>query len=425
MLGIAIISCNNDDSYNIGESYFDINTNIRYVDTFSVTSYTVALDSIGTSGYSKALVGMYNDDEFGTIASRSYFQLGVPSSYSIPDDAVFDSVNLMMIPDGYSIGDTTLSYGIKLYELSENISLAEDLTSLYNTNSFSVKPDIIGSISIVPRPNTFDSIKIPVDKELGEDLFIKLIEDDDVVSDNSNFIDYKKGFLLESDENNVAALRYEATDTTLFLRLYYHYVDYEITNDFVDFPLYNTDLQFNEITRQNSEFDTISSQREMLSSSETNNQTFIQAGSPLVTRIEFRNIKKLLELYNNVNILSVELVIKPVKGSYYNKPLPGELVLYETDRLNQFGDEILALDGSSSQTGNLVEDYIFHEETNYSFNITTFLEEKITTVSDESPAMLITIPANDLYISLDRCIIGSCNNKENQIKLKIYYMDYE
>lgn len=424
ILGITVLSCNNDELYNIGENYFDINTNIRYVDTFSIRSYTVALDSIITSGYSKALVGKYSDNEFGTITARSYFQLGLPNSTNIPDDAVFDSVNLILIPDNYSIGDTSVNYGLKIYELSEDISLGDDYEAMYNTSSVKTKTELLGSISITPRPHKIDTLSIPVIKQLGEELFTKLREDDDAVSDNANFIEYKKGFLLDSDDNNAAALRYEAIDSTLFLRLFYHYVDYELENKVIDFPLYNSDLQYNELLRKNSKFDSITSQREMLSSSETDNQTYIQAGDPLVTRIEFPNIKKLLELYNNVNILSVELIIEPLKTSYIKMPLPNKLSLYETDRLNQFGDEVVDLTGNS-QTGNLNVDNIFHENTSYSFDVTNFIDEKINSLSDETPALLLTIPANDLYTSLDRCIIGSRDNKENRMKLKIYYMDYE
>ncbi len=425
ILSIIIISCNNDDSYNIGESYFDITTNIRYVDTFSVSSYTVALDSIQTSGNNKALVGKYTDGEFGTLTAQSYFELGVPTTtVDIPTNAVFDSVSLVMIPDGYYVGDTTMLYGINLYELSEKITLGDESSYFYNTSKVSIKPDLLGSTSFYPWPKRGeDTAFISVNKEFGLGLYNKLIDDADEVSDDNNFIDYKNGFLVTPDgSNDQLVLRYDATDTTMFLRLHYHYIDYEYTKDFIDFPLVNDGKQFNNITRENSDLDTITSQLEKLPASETYNETYIQAGNPVVTRVEFNNIRTLLELYNNVNILKVYLVLEPISGTYLKNSLPKELMVYETDRLNQFGDEIYTLK-AASQTGNLVKDTIYYEETNYSFEITSFIEANIT--NEEAPALLITIPADELYTTIDRCIIGSCNNRESKLVLKIYYMDYE
>ncbi len=72
----------------------------------------------------------------------------------------------------------------------------------------------------------------------------------------------------------------------------------------------------------------------------------------------------------------------------------------------------------------LVIDELYQEETSYTFDVTSFIQSKITEETDEIPALLITVTPNDIYTTTDRLVLGSQDNSDSRVKLKIYYMNY-
>jgi hypothetical protein len=46
-------------------------------------------------------------------------------------------------------------------------------------------------------------------------------------------------------------------------------------------------------------------------------------------------------------------------------------------------------------------------------------------LSDEAPALLLSIPPDDLYMSLQRFVLGSQSNATNKLKLKVFFIYYE
>ncbi len=78
----------------------------------------------------------------------------------------------------------------------------------------------------------------------------------------------------------------------------------------------------------------------------------------------------------------------------------------------------------SALIGNLVIDDVYQEETSYTFDITSFIQTKITEATDDIPALLITVTPNDIYRTADRLILGSQTNSDSKVKLKVYYMNY-
>ena len=85
-------------SINLGNPLIDVsNANILITDTISADLSTVFIDSIPTAGTGSILVGRYKDPYFGTIASSSYVQLGVPANVPIISNlAGYDSIALIM-----------------------------------------------------------------------------------------------------------------------------------------------------------------------------------------------------------------------------------------------------------------------------------------------------------------------------------------
>ena len=67
----------------------------------------------------------------------------------------------------------------------------------------------------------------------------------------------------------------------------------------------------------------------------------------------------------------MSILIIDYNGKY---PLPKSLTLYTADQNNSTQSVITDLSGNSVQTGNLVEDNVYYEDTHYSFDITSFIK---------------------------------------------------
>ena len=67
---------------------------------------------------------------------------------------------------------------------------------------------------------------------------------------------------------------------------------------------------------------------------------------------------------------------------------------------------------------NLEIDEFYQDETWYTFDITTFLDKNLYEESDETPSLLLTVSPDNLYKTLDRLILGSQLNHENEMKIK-------
>jgi len=208
--------------------------------------------------------------------------------------------------------------------------------------------------------------------------------------------------------------------------LYYHYSDLTVQHKNMSFPIIGyTTLQFNNFGIENPLVNWPDEQDEKLSASLTQNQTYVQGGTGLVTRLEIPYLRNLLELYENLQILRAELILEPARNTYKFFALPKNISLYYSDRLNRFISPLRDDVSGDILTGNLVVDNLYQEETSYTFDVTSFVSKKIIDASDDVPALLLAITPDDLYNFPYRLILGSQLHRDNRVKLKIYYMTYE
>lgn len=430
LLILAIFSCSNEDmTFQIGSKYVDVNTSIRYIDTITVHSFTVRMDSISTSDLSKPvmLVGKYSDPEFGTVSSRSFFRLGPPNSLSLPNDAEYDSIQLIMLYNGYAAGDTNVVYTINAHRLTKALKKRED-GKLYNTSVTDYDPVPLGTASVIPWPNTFDTLWMKLDDVLGKELFDLIDDKDPVVEESEQFLNYFKGFALSFDEGDKAAIGFDfpttssVTDEKSYpvMRLYYHYFDFQYQDKYIDFPIgsMNRSYQYNRIIMTDPVVDFPSDQRDNLPADLSDSKTYVQAGTGLVTRLEIPYLKNLLALHDNIIVMKAELQLEPIRNSYHIFPLPENVSVYASDRINRFLSYFIA-------SADLTIDEVYQEETWYTIDITDFIKYKLLEQSEDTPALLVTIAPENLNKTFDRVVLGSQNNSENRVKLKVYYLNYE
>jgi hypothetical protein len=408
----------------------NVQSDLRYIDSLTVNSFTVKLDSLRTSGIDDGqgavVVGKYNDPEIGVISASSYFKVNLPDTRNVPSTAVYDSLILIMVDNSYRIGDTLRPFTLHVHRVEQTIKVRED-NYLYNTSRFNFSPVPLGSVTYRPRPNTpaRDTLSVRLNDDLGNELLALFLDKDDRILQSDNWLNYFKGLTIQSDLSDQAIVGFKTSTAAPVMRLYYHYVDFTSISQYRDFPIFAYAVnQFNHFEITSPLVDLPNNQKDKMPVKYTNRQSYIQAGTGIITRLEIPYLKNLLTLHENMQILRAELIIEPVRNTYKTIDLPPRISLFQSDNFNRFGSPVLNMNTGSALVGNLVIDEVYQEETSYTFDITGFIQTKITEATDDIPALLITVTPNDIYRTADRLILGSQINSESKIKLKVYYMNY-
>jgi len=407
------------------------NTNVVLVDTFGVKISTVFLDSFQTSGTKVMLLGQYIDPYFGTITSRSYSEIGVPSPLPvITNNSTYDSIQLIMRIDRTFYGDTTKTQRFNVSQLSVPMTFPQNQFAYYNNSSIPYDPAVLGSTNVLIRPTggftsqgKNDSVFITMPNSMGEDLFGLLYRNSDTVTNADIFENYFKGLTVYTDPNNPGAI-YGFKDS-LILRIFYHEPGVTIQYETTDFNIVNQFTQFNQIKYDRSGTPTapLNALHPELPSTASGNQAFLQPITSLYVKLLFPTISDLLSYQDYLAVMKAELIIKPVAGTYsptFN--LPPNVPLALTTDANTIGAQ-LPFGG-----GNLNIDYLYGLNTNYAYDITGYIQNALTQGepnNQKNGIILITPP--DLFNTMfNRAVIGDQFNaqKSNQITLQIYYASY-
>lgn len=165
-----------------------------------------------------------------------------------------------------------------------------------------------------------------------------------------------------------------------------------------------------------------------LFSSESDHQVYLQGLTGMYINLEFPHLNNLNQKGRLVSIESAVLKLYPIKGTYNGKyPLPKSLTLYTADQNNSTQSVITDLSGNSVQTGNLVEDNVYYEDTHYSFDITSFIQNNLGTAGQSREKLQLFLSDNDFYNTVQGVIFGDSKhpvNDHNNVSLTIYYKTY-
>jgi hypothetical protein len=385
------------------------------IDTFSVRLSTVLLDSVQTSGTGTVLLGNYSDAVFGNITSSSYMQMAIPSSLDLQQRDRYKALYLVLKYNGYYFGDTTKPLSVFAHRLTEKIEYDYD-NVINSTSSFRFQSDPLGSVVFMPRPNSGDTIAIKIRDDIGAEFFDKLLNGAGEVSTNELFADYFPGIALIAEETNrgcIAGFGGNPQDVRIVLL--------STTSDpypaemKIEFMMNDSSRQFNHISydRSATQLKALSEQRTKLPSSSTGGMSFLQGGVGLMIRVDFPSLQRSL-LFNKSALVAAELSVAPLSTSYNVIALPSALNLYAADALNRSGAGVAA--------STLTIDELYHEETEYTFNITQYLKDEFSdSYVDPDKGLLITLPSGGLNSSFARFIADAGSRK---MKLKLYYLSY-
>jgi hypothetical protein len=421
-LGLLFTSCNNDNPFTIGEDFIESETNLSVIDTLSVEMSTVIQDSIPTSGTGNMLLGNFHDTLFGDASCSAYFQLGVPEYVNLGDDDIYDSISLIICYSGYYYGDTNSMMQINIHRVTQDIETNEN-GYLYNTSTFAHDPDVLGSVRFYPSPSARDTIEIKLSNDLGLDLFNKFVQGADEVQSDDYFTDYFKGIaLLPNGSSDKAIIGFKDSTGYLKMRLYTHRIQQTEVETPYDFPIINTEKQFNHI-----DFDFTGTllhytQDEGISipSSAVGNQAFVQGYKKIMTKLRFPGLSNIVMNPKGI-IMKAELVFQPVKTSYDDFSLPDFVIMYETNRKNQ-PVNLLYTSDNNVRTATLVVDDMYHEETSYTYDLTDFITNELAdSYFDVDHGLLISLYDNSYQLNFERIVISAKNPAP---KLKLYYLTY-
>lgn len=403
--------------------------NIIYFDNYTVDVATFKYDSFRTNSNEVLAMGYHFDPVFGIVKAGSFAQISLPSTNSIGGaivPVIYDSLELIIKRSGELYGDSSRLIKVNVYRLAENINNNAIGDYYYNTSSFNYYPTPIGQQTISLYGKSGTSIHIKLSDVLGQELFARFKNNNDEISTQEKFINYFKGIYINTDSVITNSLAYFSVPTdSALIRLTYHENGTYPEKKQLDFT-YTKDRQFNNISFRhlNPNFSAfINGKEQVIPSSSSGDQSFLNSNLGSAIRITFPTLLNLKELYPYIKVVKATLVVKPDSASYsFPYQLPASLNLYSTDATNALGLGLYYTDYSSGlQTGDLFIDYLYGQNTNYSYDITSFINTKITGGQFSTSALLLYPSMGNLDAGIQRLIVNNTNNKHS-IQLKLYVL---
>jgi hypothetical protein len=405
----------NPESSSLGKEYVNSGTRVGLIDTFAVRLSTVIMDTMVTSGTGSMLVGTYHDEVFGGLTCESFLQVGIPGSFDVGSDDLYDSLRLVLTYNTYAYGDTTRPQRLLVHKLNAAIGYEYDYTI---TSNASVGYDAVplGALTYSPGPNGENTtIAVPLSDQLGRDLFTRLADGSETIKDNDQFRTILPGLMIREDPSYSGnIIGFHGGPSTVRLVLFTRKAETYEANP-VSFPLQDSTKQFNHIVHDfaGTPLASLKRQRYALPSGDAGGRAFIQGGVGLAVRVDFPSLPEVLTAGRRT-LLAAKLTLAPQVGSYAVNTLPEQLYLYSADAVNSAQNAV----ASSS----VAVDEMYNEGTVYTFDITSYLRSEFAdSYIDPGAGLLITLPSSSLYTQCMR-LVGDAHSRN--LKLSLFFLSY-
>ena len=423
---IALTSCQKGE-LKLGDNFINSNSYTALIDTVSIQLSTIKADSIVTSSTANGLVGYYRHPLMGGQEAETFFALNPPDNFTWDDTGqVFDSLVMVLRSNTYSIGDTTVDVLFRVHPLSEKIEVNDD-GKLYNTSTFAYREEPMGKIRFTPYPKRKEELNIRLDDSYATELidFLNTYENHDDKLDL--FKDKFKGFVVDCDTVITrSALGFILSDTASCLRLYSH-IDKlekeEITNNFS----LSSESTFNRLSSPDQAviYNQIANGKVALTEQKSNGTALLQSGSGLKIRIDFPTISSLSELKNKGHIVKAEIRLKPDMSIMQTADLPARIFISDIYIANDIW-AYLSDDNSQPISCNLNLDDAYHEDTYYSFDLSNYINSRLTEqIIDPKRGLVISLPDTNTGSSFTWLAVNGQSRKNNQSELLLYYYYYD
>jgi hypothetical protein len=453
---IFVLSCSSEAYFTIGTSWVDTNLKIVYVDSCKAKLSTIRVDSIPTYNQGVILVGKYEDLNTstgdiltGTIKAVSYIEVANPSvTTDVETGAVFDSLVIIMRFNGAYMGDTlTRDMHLFIHQLEERIQMQDAVVgteTYYNTTSFAYNPEPLAEAVFPIRPgNTawgiaiaggvvIEPVRVRLPDALGKAMFDSIANKAEIFTSSEKFLDYFKGLVFVAGDEVETIAGFKA-DTTFKINLHYHIQEEFKTDKVITFSI-NSQNQFNNIIadRTGTSLTPDSFTDNEIGSHLTGNMSFISAGDGLYTKIEFPDLHDILLTSAYGIVERAMLEIRPVYGTYQDyTPIPQNLTI-SASNISGESESTLTDSQGQSQSGSLTIDPQFWDNTLYSFDVTSFVQNQMLAPADQKLFLTLRLSGSEMQNSTARLVIGDSDHAieagnvtyYNRIKLVLYYNMY-
>ncbi|AEW00997.1 hypothetical protein A4D02_13650 [Niastella koreensis] len=419
----------------VGDELAESHTRIITIDTVSVLLSDYVLDSFTTNNNNFALIGNFFDTYTGKTVAGTVIQPGLPTisedvATLMPKSAVFDSLVLYMRPSGYYYGDTTKPFAIQVNELADQPQYST-LTYTFNTTNVSLKPDpALATFSQVIRPTPRDTVRIVFPKAIGQAWYDMIRNKDTRFASETNFLDFFKGIYIQPANNTGAAVYgFNLADSSVRLRMHFHQTLPAKTDKFLDFIITRTGNQYNRIItdRTGTMLEPVTKGQHDFYPTVANPFAITQGGTGVYLKARFPSLRDILKVDDVVRLMDARLILKPVKGTYtyFGNSLPKTLYPVTTDATNNTGSALLDTTGQGIQLRAPSIDFIYGASTNYTFNITSYINSLLNTPGSQENGLFIIQDLAPVAKEINRGVIGSRQNTlyETQLILNILTID--
>lgn len=384
-----------------------------YVDTFTVRTSTVLTDSVASSTSGYLLAGQYRDARLGTITARSYLQLGLNGTADLTD-AVFDSVVLDLATDTYRYGDTTRQQTLEVHQLQTDL---RGTATYYTADARPYDATPLGRRTL-RAGKLGSSLRIRLAAALGQRLLTTAQAGG--LTTNDELLALLPGLVLTpAAPDDAALLRFAVSNTAL--RLYYHYSLDPTQALSYSFSASSGPKHFYQLQadRLGTLLSPLNQPRQGLASARTAEETYIEAGLGVQTKVEFPYLLELKQLGNNLVVNSAVLEAE-VLGSSENRFLPPPTTLTPrlTDAGNHSQNYFSTTDGAVA-TARYQRDVSARtglERGFYSFPLTTYCTQ-VLAHNIPNGGILLGAPSD----VAERVVLGSGQHPEAPLKLRLYF----
>lgn len=423
-LGAGLFSSCYKKEIQFGSDLPDSYSKIVAIDTVTPILSTFVLDSFPTSGNNILLIGRCKDPVMGTTIARTFFQPSLPDAAkntTLPDDAVYDSMVLVLNPSKEYYGDTSKKQTFSVYELAAQPDYTYE-NKLFNTSSVGIHPTPLVTInkSLSPARDSL-SFKFPDSKGLA--FFNRIRTKSYEFYDETNFLDYFKGLSIQVAAADEGAIYQFKADSSATLRLYYHTTVPYYEKHSIIFVPGRSSYQFNQVltTRTGTAFQPTYPDQQEFFTSETFPYACSQTGTGVMLKVKFPSLQNILTLGKTVKLLSAELILKPVEGTFdpYGYRLPPSVYMAQTDATNTIGYPLVDATGESTLYSSPFIDDIYRLNTHYSFDLTPYIGYLLNTINTAEDGVFVVEENPGFSKKLNRMVIGSLHQLQYKSKLKL------
>jgi Domain of unknown function (DUF4270) len=400
---------------------------LSYIDDYKVELATLQPDSFLTTGHNVFAVGYHTDPVFGVIQAGAFLQIDLPASNPLKDQNVsYDSLALVLKSNGEYYGDTTLPFHFRVHQLTQKMENDDPGdAAFYNLRRFAYAPVLLGQKQVVISPKRADSIAIRLSDALGADLLNKFKTNAVAIREQDDFVDYFNGIYIGTDTTLCKNLYYFTEHLNkAVVRLYYRFNGVTTQQRYFDFsvnPTHHSNFVSGRYTGTPLAVFT-PFKRELKSSTLMGNRAYLHSNANTLVKISFPQLVQIKELHPYVRVVKAILEIRPAPGTYnYPYRLPPILNLHGTDDDNRLNYIIRNADGTDAQTGNLVQDNLYGDNTYYSFDITAFVNSQIQEGSFSKAALMLAPVNSTGDNTLQRLVINN-QSIAKSIQLKLYVL---